>query len=82
MRREAAENLARLGHPEAPDILRRLLEDPRTDDSRTRRYVCGLLGDHPSPHIADVVTCSSRRWPPPTHARTKPGTTAWTSCSA
>jgi HEAT repeat protein len=56
MRREAAEQLARLGHPQAPDILRRLLEDPRTDDGRTRRYVCGLLGDRPSPHIADVMT--------------------------
>jgi HEAT repeat protein len=56
MRREAAENLARLGHPSAPAILRRLLEDPRTDDGRTRRYVCGLLGDRPSPHIADVMT--------------------------
>ncbi|MGB3442075.1 MAG: trypsin-like peptidase domain-containing protein [Actinophytocola sp.] len=55
-RREAAQNLARHEHPRAPGILRRLLEDPRADDGRTRRYVCGLLGDRPSPHLADVMT--------------------------
>lgn len=55
-RRRAAGDLARRGHPNASDLLKRFLLDPRTDDGRTRRYTYAMLDYYADQHTADVLT--------------------------